>query len=98
MIKRIVKLTFREDATEAFQAIFEEQKRNIRNFEGCRHLELWQDRNQKNVFFTYSYWDSEIALDAYRNSDLFQGVWKRTKALFEDKPQAWSVDLVSELE
>ena len=34
MIIRVVRLTFREDATAAFEALFEERKERIRNFEG----------------------------------------------------------------
>jgi hypothetical protein len=35
-------------------------------------------------------------LNAYRNSELFAGVWGRTKVLFAEKAEAWSLqDLVS---
>jgi len=44
-----------------------------------------------NVFFTYSYWEHPDFLEQYRNSDFFKGVWTKTKALFSEKPEAWSV-------
>jgi heme-degrading monooxygenase HmoA len=44
------------------------------------------------VFFTYSYWETEQDLENYRNSELFDTVWSFTKKLFNDKPEAWSVD------
>ncbi len=91
MIKRIVKLSFREEETERFLAIFEESKDQIRQFPGCKHLELLRDVTTGNVFFTYSFWDSAEHLEAYRTSDLFKSTWSRTKKLFSDKPQAWSV-------
>ncbi len=94
MIKRIVKLTFAPENTGDFLLIFEEMKSQIRNSEGCTHLELWRSRTEPNVFFTYSIWDSEAHLDAYRQSELFQGTWRRTKALFAGKPEAWSVDVL----
>lgn len=97
MIKRIVKLTFQPDQTEAFRSIFEEMKVQIRGFEGCHHLELWRSRSEPNVFFTFSFWDSEEYLDAYRQSELFQGTWRRTKALFAARPEAWSVDMLEEV-
>ena len=31
-------------------------------------------------------------LENYRNSALFKNVWAKTKVLFNDKPQAWSVN------
>jgi heme-degrading monooxygenase HmoA len=92
MILRIVKMTFREDETENFLALFNERKSLIRTFEGCSHLELWLQAGTPNVFFTYSMWESEQHLDHYRFSELFKDTWAKTKALFADKPQAWSVE------
>ena len=85
-------MRFQEDKIEAFLNNFEEVKHHIRNFEGNRFLELYQDKNDKRIFFTYSYWENEEALENYRKSDLFNGVWTYTKSLFSDKPEAWSVD------
>lgn len=92
MIKRIVKLTFQPDNIPTFIAIFEQAKDKILAMEGCQHLELWHARQPENVFFTYSYWESEAHLNNYRHSDLFKATWAKTKILFADKPQAWSVD------
>ena len=93
MIRRLVKLTFREEEVPAFLALFERTKDRIRNFPGCRHLELWRECDQPNVFFTFSIWDSQSDLDQYRSSELFGQTWKQTKALFAAPPQAWSLDL-----
>ena len=68
------------------------KKEFIRASEGCRLLELYQDKNNPEVFFTYSYWDNEEDLENYRNSELFKNVWIQTKKYFNDKPLAWSVD------
>lgn len=96
MIKRIVKMTFDPDRVDDFVRIFEEKKQYIRNFEGCQHLELWRATQAGNIFFTYSFWENEAALERYRHSDLFRTTWVKTKALFADKPEAWSVNLASE--
>ncbi|MCH2084939.1 MAG: antibiotic biosynthesis monooxygenase [Saprospiraceae bacterium] len=98
MIKRIVKLTFQKDKVEDFIQIFETSKHKIRQFPGCQHLELWHARQPSNVFFTYSYWDSEEDLNKYRYSDLFKATWAKTKILFSDKPAAWSVDVKSKID
>lgn len=92
MILRIVQMSFREEEVQSFLQLFEERRMLIRNFAGCHHLELWQDARHPNIFFTYSHWESEAALDHYRFSELFKDTWSRTKALFADKPQAWSVN------
>jgi heme-degrading monooxygenase HmoA len=95
MINRIVQMTFQQDKLKEFTDLFEERKHIIRGFKGCNHLELWQDSTRKNIFFTYSIWDSEADLDHYRFSEFFKDTWGRTKALFAEKPQAWSVSVVN---
>ncbi|MGI0107996.1 putative quinol monooxygenase [Salinimicrobium sp. WS361] len=92
MLIRIVKMTFEASETEDFQKLFQQHKEKIRGFEGCEFLELYRDKHNKNIFFTYSYWKSEEALENYRVSSLFKGVWSQTKKMFADKPEAWSVD------
>ena len=54
MFTRIVKMEFQEDKVASFLANFETVKHNIRSFKGCMHLELWRDKNQPTIFFTYS--------------------------------------------
>ncbi len=97
MFVRIVKMSFDENKIEEFLSNFHQNKEKIRNFEGCTFLELYRDKKNKNIFFTYSYWNSEENLDHYRNSELFKTVWSKTKVLFNDIPQAWSVDKIESL-
>ena len=94
MFVRIVKMTFDPSETEAFQELFHKNKLKIRGFEGCQFLELYRDKAEGNVFFTYSYWENEDALENYRTSSLFKEVWSNTKKMFSAKPEAWSVDKV----
>jgi len=91
MIIRIVKMSFAPEKVNEFLLLFNASKQQIRNFQGCSHLELLNDAGQPNIFFTYSHWENESRLDEYRNSQLFAGVWASTKILFNDKPQAWSL-------
>lgn len=94
MIKRIVKMSFDPEKVNDFLAVYRTNWTLIRGFEGCHHVELLQVENSPNVFFTYSIWDSETHLNKYRDSELFNSVWSRTKVLFNDKPQAWTVNEV----
>ena len=95
MIKRIVKLTFREEAVETFVAeVFEQSKAKIRAFEGCQHMELLRHKTRPNVLFTLSIWDNEDALESYRSSALFADTWAKTKALFAEKAKAWTVEVI----
>jgi heme-degrading monooxygenase HmoA len=95
MIKRFVKMQFRPDQTEAFIQVYESSRHLIRAFEGCEHVELLRDAACPEVFFTFSRWQSEAHLEAYRASDLFKGVWAKTKVLFAEKAQAWTVKEVN---
>ncbi|AYN04465.1 MULTISPECIES: putative quinol monooxygenase [unclassified Flavobacterium] len=92
MFVRIVKMSFHEDKIPAFMENFDGVKDKIRNAPGNRFLELYQDKDNKNIFFTYSYWETEADLENYRQSELFNTVWTFTKTLFNAKPEAWSVD------
>ncbi|TXK77336.1 putative quinol monooxygenase [Mesonia sp. K4-1] len=92
MIVRIVKMSFKEEEIENFLTLFHSKKQYIRGFEGCDFLELYQDKNNLSIFFTYSYWQSEEDLKNYRHSSLFKEVWANTKVKFNAKPEAWSVD------
>ena len=91
MITRIVKLTFRPEEVSAFHNIFEESKNAIKAMEGCLFLSLHQQSGTNNVYFTISQWHEEKHLEAYRNSELFQATWTKTKALFEARPEAWTL-------
>lgn len=98
MLVRIVKMGFDEAHIETFLTHFNENKTKIRSFEGCQFLELYRDKTDLTIFFTYSYWESEAHLEAYRNSDLFKSVWAKTKPLFNRPAEAWSVDKLESLE
>lgn len=94
MIKRFVKMTFKAENIERFKDIFKASKDLIAAMEGCQHVELLQDIHNPCVFFTLSMWDDPKYLEAYRQSELFAGVWAKTKILFDAKPEAWSVTIV----
>ena len=91
MITRIVRMHFRPEEREVFLDIFNASKHLIRQFDGCKYLRLYNEAGRPDVFFTFSVWTSAAHLHAYRNSKLFEDTWTQTKALFADKPQAWSL-------
>ncbi len=96
MIQRIVKMTFRPDSIQQFHQLFDEVRERIRDQPGCHSVELLQDVRQPQVMFTYSLWESEEDLNAYRQTDLFVHTWKRTKALFQGKAEAWSLSRINQ--
>ncbi len=98
MLIRVVRMAFLPEKVDVFLQNFNTNKANIRSFPGCLHLELWQDQVEKNTFITYSCWESEEALEEYRDSELFKNIWANTKVLFSRKPQAFSTKKIEEVE
>ena len=94
MIIRIVKMTFDPARIEMFLEIFNKSRNEIAAMPGCLYLELWKDVDCPNSYVTHSHWESVEALDAYRESAFFGKIWKETKAMFIEKPVAFSVERV----
>lgn len=92
---RIVRMTFLPEKISEFLKIFEYSKEDIRNMPGCLYLELWRDLSNPNILITHSHWESEEMLNAYRRTEFFTLVWKRTKALFAEAPLVFSAEKVS---
>ena len=91
MLIRIVKMEFEPEKVNAFLDLFTATRQKIASFEGCKGVQLMNDIQSKNVFFTYSTWMSESDLEKYRNSELFKQTWTKTKAMFSNKAEAWSL-------
>lgn len=91
MIVRIVRMTFEPSLTRQFLEVFAASQERIRSFEGCLYLELLQDVNFPNIYCTYSIWESEEKLNRYRFSELFKTTWAKTKPLFAEKAEAFSL-------
>ena len=90
-------MSFAKENVDTFLANFNENKEKIRAVEGCEFLQLLKDKDNTNIFFSYSFWNRQEDLDNYRKSELFKSVWAKTKVLFNDKPEAWSVEKVVSL-
>ena len=94
MLVRIVHMKFKAEEIDDFLENFDSVKSKIRSFKGCQKLELYRDQVDPTRFFTYSYWDSEEDLNTYRESPMFETVWKKTKSMFSERAQAWSLDKI----
>lgn len=92
MITRIVKLTFQETQIDTFLTFFDTINTRVSRFEGCHGMRLLRDIHHPGIVFTYSYWESEAALNGYRDSELFGTVWSTIKPWFGAKAEAWSVE------
>lgn len=92
MIVRLVKLTIQPDKIHDFKKLFVSVEDSIRSFHGCQSLQLLNDVNNPDVFFTYSVWSSENELNDYRFSPFFKNTWGKTRQYFSLPAEAWSLD------
>ena len=88
MIVRIVKLSFTESFVSEFESQFPSIKNIVEGIEGCNSVILL--KGQDHTYFTYSLWNSEADLEAYRNSITFQNIWAIFKPHFVAPAQAWT--------
>lgn len=91
MIIRIVKMTFKDEYIEEFHIFSRSIYSTIRNWQGCSHLDVLQDVENSQIFFTYSIWESQKDLQSYRHSEFFNKTWSKTKQWFAAKPEAWTL-------
>jgi quinol monooxygenase YgiN len=95
-LQRIVKMTFRPEHCADFEKFFLEIRDQVGNQPGCSGVKLLRDISANGVYFTYSNWDNETALNAYRDTELFGMVWPKVKEWFAAKPEAWSTEILTE--
>ena len=98
MIIRLVKMVFRHEEAENFEALFNSRKTLIAGSPGCQSVELLKDvqtSDNVRIYFTRSIWKDEQSLENYRASELFADTWKLTKEKFAGKPEAWTTKIVS---
>lgn len=91
MLIRLVKMHFAPAFVAEFKNTFKKVQPKIAAFKGCSSVQLLQDSQDPNVFFTISHWTDEQHLDAYRQSPLFRDTWAVVKPNFQSKAEAWSL-------
>ncbi|MBU0764443.1 MAG: antibiotic biosynthesis monooxygenase [Bacteroidetes bacterium] len=94
MITRIVKMTVADSKRDEFIRYVDEIRDKIQSFKGCLHLDIFNDKQNSNIFFSYSIWKSEKELENYRRSELFRLYWSTLKTFFTKDTQAWTVENV----
>jgi quinol monooxygenase YgiN len=65
----------------------------VRGFSGCHHLEILFDIHHPGRVVTYSHWDDEHALNAYRDSEIFKTFWASIKPMFAEPAVARSMEI-----
>lgn len=94
MLIRLVRMQFRPQDVATFLALYEHVEPIIAAQPGCRSVQLVRQIDDPAAFATWSVWDDQIALDAYRRSDFFRGFWPEVRALFRAPAEAVSFEQV----
>lgn len=97
MVKRLVKMHFKKEDLPVFHELFSVTCLKIRSFPGCMHLELLQQHERPEILFTLSYWNAPEDLENYRHSELFKDTWAKTKVLFDGRPEAWTMEVITDV-
>lgn len=95
MIRRIVRLEFHPEKVGEFMEFFSKHRNTIASFPGIISLDIYKDASLDNVYYTFSIWESEAALEAYRESEIFNSLWSYAKQRFSGKPLAYSLADIS---
>jgi|GEM_PF-240578 len=90
-ILRVVRMAFRPEACEAFDALFRSTQARIAAAPGCCGVTCLPDVEGGSGRTTLSVWRSVRDLEQYRESALFRAVWAETKPGFSAPPVAWSM-------
>ena len=97
MVIRLVELSIQKDKLSIAKNILADVAPKVRNSPGCRHLRILMDLHNPSRITTYSHWNSEADLNAYRTSDVFKNFWTEIKPLFAVPAKAWSSESLHHL-
>ena len=81
---------------ESFAAIFESRNPASIKAAGCHEVKLYKDKENEHCIFTISIWESEEALNTYRDSSFFKTTWSMVKPMLSKKAQVWSLESVTQ--
>ena len=88
-------MVFIEEKSAKFREHSKTIVNKISKSKGCHKVEILQDINDRNIFFSYSHWSSEEDLNNYRNSEMFKNIWGELRKMFAKKTQAWSTEIIT---
>jgi len=87
-------MKFREEEVDNFLNAFKSVEHHIRNFNGCKGLQLLQQTDDPLPFSLIACGIQKKAYITTVFSELFKNTWAKTRILFADKPEAWSLSEV----
>ncbi|ACF14489.1 Antibiotic biosynthesis monooxygenase [Chloroherpeton thalassium ATCC 35110] len=90
MIIRLVKMSFQPQESTRFLSLYKQVHPKILSFPGCVSVELLHEVHDEHAYTTYSLWQNNDALEAYRQSDFFKATWTEVRKMLRSKTLAIS--------
>lgn len=71
-------------------------KNEFTNIEGCKQLEVLQDKYNNDIYFIYTIWKNDRFLNKFRKSKFNKEFWNKVNEMSISAPQVWSVENIFE--
>jgi hypothetical protein len=94
MILRVVKMVVDQNKIDIFNNFMSNLSTEKEGMDGCVHHDFFSNKQFRNVFYSYTIWESEKYLNKYRKSMLFKEVTTTLRSLCLSEPAAWTVENV----
>ncbi len=94
MILRVVKMELIEKKVELFELFMKNLKDEKLKQEGCLHHDIFCDKDNSLIYFSYTIWATEKYLKKYKKTELFKEVTRTIRTLCFKEPIAWTVENV----
>jgi quinol monooxygenase YgiN len=94
MITRIIKFKIDPVNTDDFKQFIALIRKDFSSIKGCKNIEILNDKEDKDVYFMYTIWETESMLNKYRKSELNKTLWTNLNQWSVKEPQAWTVENV----
>lgn len=85
-------MKIKEHCLADFQQLMLTLNNEIRCVDGCKHLEVLNDKADNLTIFSMAIWESEKAIDKYKKTDLYKTVWKQLNEYIAGEPHIWTVE------
>jgi hypothetical protein len=82
---------FTDEGSELFLELFKKHRVAMASVEGCHSLEMFSVADKPFSYATISKWESATHLENYRQSELFNTIWKKIKPTFASKAEAFTL-------
>lgn len=97
VVSRLAKMTLRPDADGGLEELYYRiTDRFTRQVPGCLRVQLFRDRQVRNVYFVQTYWTDAEAMVAARELDELKVIRKEALHILEERMAIWEMEIVAD--